>query len=708
VAPSEDPGSPGEPRATRLASAASAYLRGAAEQPIDWHPWGPEAFELAKRLNRPVLLDIGAVWCHWCHVMDEGTYSDPEVARLLAMHFVAVKVDRDEHPEVDRRYQRQVNALTGEGGWPLTGFLTPNGDVFLGGTYFPPTDGLGRPGFRRVLKEVARIWREEPDKALGNTRAVQEALGHAESHAADPSRASLATFRDAVGEQIQQRYDPVHGGFGFSPKFPHPTAISLLLEQEFTHQNAQAAARARETLLRMADGGMYDHLGGGFHRYSVDEGWHIPHFEKMGADNAALLAAYVDGARRFGDARLIETVRGTLGWIEATLADPKGGFGASQDADNAPGDDGGYFTWSRAEMKSALTAEELRLLTRFFGVGTDGRMPHDPDRNVLYRLLPLPEAAEGLGADAARAQALLDSGIAKLRAVRAHRKAPFVDRALYADLNGGFLRATALAGSFLGDTRVLAYARAAADRFLSEAYRPDQGVAHLLGPEGPTGFGHLEDQAMFALGLTELAGATASPEYARTAAHLLDLVHARYPGEGGVLQDLAPTLYDGLRVGSLDQPSYPLEDNPHLAANAAVAIADIRLAGLIGQEAPRERARTLLEAMVPRVHGAGLFAAGTAWAAGLLDTPPARVVVEGSGPEADRLWASARAAWHPNLWIFRGTPPAPFSLPEELAAGGGHGPARALVCFGDRCLAPVTDASTLGPLVRTSGRSATS
>jgi len=707
VVASEDREAAGGVRATRLAGAASAYLRGAAEQPIDWHPWGPEAFELAKRLNRPVLLDIGAVWCHWCHVMDEGTYSDPEVARLLAMHFVPVKVDRDEHPEVDRRYQRQVSALTGEGGWPLTGFLTPSGDVFLGGTYFPPTDGMGRPGFRRVLKEVARIWREEPEKALGNTRAIQEVLGRVEEHAADPSRSSLEAFGTTVGEQLQQIYDPVNGGFGFSPKFPHPTAVSFLLLRAYVHDDATALARARETLLRMADGGMYDHLGGGFHRYSVDEGWHVPHFEKMGADNGALLAAYADGARRFGDARLIETVRGILGWLETTLVDPKGGFGASQDADNAPGDDGGYFTWSRAEMKAALSADELRLLTRFFGVGSDGRMPHDPERNVLFRLFPLSEAAEGLGVEGAQAQALLDRGLAKLRAVRAGRTAPFVDRALYADLNGGFLRGIALAGSVLGDPRALALARAAADRFLAEAYRPDQGVAHLLGPNGPTGFGHLEDQAMFALGLTELAGATAHPEYARTASHLLDLVHAEYAGDGGLLQDLSPRLYDGPKVGSLERPSYPLEDNPHLSANAAVAIAEIRLAGLIGADEPRRRARALLESIVPRVHGAGLFAAGTAWAAGLLDTPAARIVIEGSGPEADALHQASRGAWHPNLWVFRGTPPTPFSLPEELAAGGARGPARALVCFGDRCLAPVTDPSALAPLLRTSGRSAT-
>ncbi|MCI4340182.1 MAG: thioredoxin domain-containing protein [Thermoplasmata archaeon] len=696
----------GAVRATRLKEAASAYLRGAAEQPIDWHPWGPEPFQLAERLNRPILLDIGAVWCHWCHVMDEGTYADPEVARLLGMHFVPVKVDRDEHPEVDRRYQRQVAALTGQGGWPLTAFLTPKGDVFLGGTFFPPQDGMGRPGFRRVLKEVARIWREEPEKAIGNTRAIQESLDRIASHETDPDRRSLTAFRDAVLDQLQQGYDPVNGGFGFAPKFPHPTAVSFLLAHAYSHDDAMAAARARETLLRMADGGMYDHLGGGFHRYSVDEGWHVPHFEKMGADNAALLAAYSDGARRFGDARLVETVLGILGWVESTLADPKGGFGASQDADNAPGDDGGYFTWSRSEMKAALAPDELRLLSRFFGVGSDGRMPHDPEQNVLFRLLPLAEAAEGTGIAPEATAHVLARGMAKLRAVREQRPAPFVDRALYADINGSFIRGAALAGAFLGDARPIALARAAADRFLAAAYRPDQGVAHLLGPDGPTGFGHLEDQALFAFGLTELAGATALPEYARTAAALLELVHREFAGDGGLLQDLAPRIYDGPKIGSVDRASFPLEDNPHLSANAAVAIAEVRLAGLIGDDALRQRARRLMEAIVPRVHGAGLFAAGSAWAVELGDTLPARIVVEGTGPAADALLRTARTAWHPNLWVFRGTPPAPFSLPDEFGGAADRPPARALVCFGDRCLAPVTDAEALGPLVRSSGRSA--
>jgi uncharacterized protein YyaL (SSP411 family) len=692
---------------SRLAGAASAYLRGAAEQPIDWHPWGPDAFALAQRLNRPILLDIGAVWCHWCHVMDEGTYSDVEVARIIGQSFVAVKVDRDEHPEVDRRYQREVSALTGQGGWPLTGFLTPEGAAFLGGTYFPPKDALGRPGFRRVLTEVARIWKDEPAKARANAEQIQGALARHEHTPAATTPRPAAAFVASVRELIHQSYDPVNGGFGFSPKFPHPTAISFLLYAAFAYDDPSSAARARETLLRMADGGMYDHVGGGFHRYAVDEGWHIPHFEKMGADNAALLDAYVEGARRFGEPRFDETIRGILRWTEEVLVDPAGGFGASQDADNAPGDDGSYFTWSRSELKAVLTPDELRLIVRYFGVGSDGRMPHDTDRNVLFRLMPLAEAADGVVPAGGDASALLASALAKLRAARAARATPFVDRALYANLNGAFIRSFVRAGRYLGDPAPVTLARAAADRFLAQGYTKERGVAHRIGGPQAAGFGHLEDQAMMARGLLELAGATREPAYLTAASDLLDLTLREFRGENGLLQDLAPRLYDGPTVGAIAAASYPLEDNPHLSANAAVAIALVQLAGLVNDERWRASARDLLAAIQPRVEGAGLFGAGSALAAGLLEVPPARVVIEGAGPEATALLRAAERAWHPNLWVFAGVPPPPFSDPGEFRSSAAGGPPRALVCFGTRCLAPVTDPLLLPEQLAGAGRSAT-
>ncbi len=696
---------PGRTGGWRLADRSSSYLRSAAEQSVEWYPWGPEPFDLARRTARPILLDIGASWCHWCHVMDEGTYSDPEVARLLLQDFVAVKVDRDEHPEIDRRYQRQVGALTGEGGWPLTAFLTPDGEVFLGGTYFPPTDGHGRPGFRRVLQEVARLWREEPERIRESSGAIRSALQRVRE-ARSPTDRPLDAFITTIRGEVHSSYDPVNGGFGMAPKFPHPTAVSFLLWDGFEHGTPSSGERARETLTRMADGGLFDQVGGGFHRYSVDEGWHVPHFEKMGIDNAALLSVYVDGAARFSDPRLEEVARSTIGWVREVLEDPRGGFGASQDADNAPGDDGGYFTWSRAELKAALDPDELRLVTRFFGVGTDARMPHDPDRNVLFRLLPLAQASEGVYPLAQAAPALARA-VTKLRTARSRRPTPQVDRAVYADINGRFIAAFARAGAFLGDGSVVADARKAADRLLAEALRPGQGVGHRLDPDGARGFGLLEDQVSVASGLLELSGVLTEPRYLEAALSLLELVDREFRGEDGLLRDLSPGLYDGPVVGGVTEASYPLEDTPHLAANASAAISFLRAGSLTHDDRWPEKARALLGPIARRVGDAGLFVAGSALAAGLLTTPSATVVIEGEGVGAEALLRAARRAWHPNSWVFSGHPPPPFSLPGEMEGQGGSKAARALVCFGTACAPPVTDPQELGPLLASGGRART-
>jgi len=686
--------------AWRLAESSSAYLRAAREQAIDWYPWGEEAFEAAKRLNRPVLLDIGAVWCHWCHVMDEGTYSDDTVARLIGQHFVAVKVDRDANPEVDRRYQRQVNALTGEGGWPLTAFLTPKGETFFGGTYFPAQEGLGRPGFRQVLLEISRLWREEPNKIRENTQALATALTHEHHGTGRGTALSSSGFIASVRSSVLSSYDPINGGFGMAPKFPHPTAVSFLFWDSFASDSEGSAERARLTLSRMADGGVYDHIGGGFHRYSVDEGWHIPHFEKMSIDNGALLAAYAEGYRRFRDDGFREVMRGTVGWIQSTLADPKGGFGASQDADNAPGDDGSYFTWSRPELKALLDTRELRLLTRYFGVGSQGRMPHDPERNVLFRLMSVEEAAEGSGLDAAQARKALDGAIQKLAAARLRRPRPTVDPALYASLNGGFIRALAAASVVLDDPALLAAARRTADRFLTEGYSASRGVAHQVGLPGAQGFGHLEDQAEFAWGLVELAGRTVDPAYLVRAIELYELILSKFRVEGMPLRDIAPDLYDGPVIGALGEPAFPVEDMPHLSANSAVALGLLRLASLTGDDRWRTEARQLISTCLSRLERAGLFGAGMALAAGIAETEPVRVVVQGKGPQAEALWQAARSAWHPNVWVFRGTPPTPFSLPEELVTAASEPEAaRALVCWGMRCAPPVTDPEQLRSLV---------
>jgi uncharacterized protein len=698
--------------ARRLADSSSAYLRSAAGQDIEWYPWGDEAFRIAKESGRPILLDIGAAWCHWCHVMDEGTYSDREVARLIGQGFVAVKVDRDENPEVDRRYQQQVNALTGEGGWPLTAFLTPQGETFLGGTYFPPDDGMGRPGFRRVLQEVSRLWREERSALKDQARAVAEGLKTSHEHGAHAEgEVALPAFIERTAAKSLERFDPAHGGFGGAPKFPHPTAISLLLALTARSGEERGAQAARTTLLRMADGGMYDQLGGGFHRYSVDEAWRIPHFEKMALDNAQLLTSYVEGWCAFGDERFREVIEGTVGWVQGTLGrDGKGGFAASQDADNAPGDDGGYFTWSSAQLRALLSPEEFRVVRWRFGLDGEARMREDPMQNVLQRFFSLAEVADHLKAKPEEVAKSLESALEKMRIERSRRPEPTVDGALYASLNGMLIGAFAQASVVLNDPRPLASARRAADRFLWEGFDPTRGIAHRLSPQGGEGYGLLEDQSQFALGLLHLAEATGEGRYLQAARTILDVTLREFAHPpDGLLRDLAPRIYDGPKVGAWEAPSLPLEDTPHLSANAAMVLALDRWAALTGREGPDPQAAALLAQISKRLLNAGLYAAGSALAATVHLQPAVRVVIEGKGAEADALFLAAARTYHPRKVLFRGAPRPPFVLPEEaIAAASGGGKVRALVCRGTSCLPPITEGKELARVLRTEAASGSS
>ena len=688
------------PPAHRLAHSPSAYLRGAAEQQIGWYPWGEEAFRTARETGRPVLLDVGAAWCHWCHVMDEGTYSDPEVASLVNQGFVPVKVDRDENPEVDRRYQLQVNALTGQGGWPLTAFLTPQGEVFLGGTYFPPQDQGGRPGFRRVLREVARLWREEREALKGQAKAVQEGL---KGMAAPREPPAGSDFVHRVAQALQEHFDPTHGGFGGAPKFPHPMASSFLLYLAYQTGDPTPAGMARLTLSRMADGGLYDQLGGGFHRYSVDEGWHIPHFEKMAVDNGHLLAAYREGFEALEEPRFREVMEGVANWVLSVLDQPQqGGFGASQDADNAPGDDGSYFTWSRGELRHLLTPEEFKAITWRYGIGSEGQMPHDPEQNVLYRLLPVSEVASTLGQDPDEVRDLLGGAEAKMRKARSDRPTPLVDPALYASLNGILAGNLAFVGRLTGQTIALDRARAAVDRFLDRAYDPARGVAHQLTPEGPRIWGLLEDQVSFAGGLLKLAEVTQESRYLTAARRILDLVHEAYASsEDGLLRDLAPSLYDGPKVGSWELPNVPLEDTPHLSPNAAAALAWEHLEALTSDPTVKDRYLPLTDSLTRRLSHHGLFAAGSALAVGRSRMETVHVVIQGHKDADPSLLQTALHTFHPRKVVLRTPLAGAFALPAEAA-----GELRmsdepcALVCIGTSCLPPVREASGLREALR--------
>src|SRR5687768_11295352 len=451
----------------RLAGAASAYLQSAAHQPIHWYPWSAEAFAAAGRGDRPVLLDIGAVWCHWCHVMDGESYEDPSLAAFLNEHFVCIKVDRDERPDVDARYQRAVQLLIQQGGWPLTAFLTPAGQVFYGGTYFPPDDRHGRPSFRSVLERVLAAWRDRRDQVLAQASSIRETLD-TRLDEARPGAVTPALLTGAVAA-MTRAFDPVHGGFGTQPKFPHPGAILLLLHRWHDTRADDVRRMIDRTLEGMARGGLHDQLAGGFHRYSVDARWIVPHFEKMAYDNSELLRAYVAAHGAFATAEYAEVARGIVRWVRDVLADPEGGYGTSQDADVGLEDDGDYFTWTRDEAAAVLTADELDVAAARYDIGTAGEMHHDPGRNVLFVAESVPAIARRTGRSEAAVDSLLTSARARLLAARLERPAPFIDRTRYAAWNAMLAAALLRAGGALDDAWARAHALRSLDRLRAES-----------------------------------------------------------------------------------------------------------------------------------------------------------------------------------------------------------------------------------------------
>jgi len=448
-----------------LAKASSAYLRSAMHQPVDWQEWGDAAFAKAKNEDKPILLDIGAVWCHWCHVMDRESYENSETAKIINKHFVAVKVDRDERPDVDTRYQAAVSAISGQGGWPLTAFLTPEGKPFFGGTYFPPGDQHGRPGFQRVLLTMAEAFQKRRDEVNESAGSVMAAIEHNESfmgRAGNPGPELVAKLVASVLKQFDAR----SGGFGSQPKFPHSGAIDLLLDTSSrvsVGPNGDAGEQAKRaalvTLEKMSRGGIYDHLAGGFHRYSVDERWVVPHFEKMAYDNSELLKNYVHAFQTYVEPESARVAKEIIRWMDEWLSDrERGGFYASQDADFSLDDDGDYFTWTRDEAAAVLNPEELAVASAFYDIGEIGDMHHNPAKNVLHVRGTLEGVAKSNGVSLDMARELLVSAKKKMYAARLKRPTPYVDKTVYVGWNGMCISAYLEAGRVLDMPEVREFA----------------------------------------------------------------------------------------------------------------------------------------------------------------------------------------------------------------------------------------------------------
>jgi uncharacterized protein YyaL (SSP411 family) len=721
------------PHSNRLSHSASPYLRSAASQPVDWYEWGDEAFARAAAEQKPILLDIGAVWCHWCHVIDRESYENPEIAALINQLFIAVKVDRDERPDVDSRYQTAVSAVSGQGGWPLTAFLTPAGIPFFGGTYFPPDDAMGRPGFRRVLISMSEAFRSKREDVERAAVAIQDAVKQAESSIASPGKLSSALV-GAMTAAIVRKFDPRNGGFGQSPKFPHPAAIDLLLECYQTTSEQPLLTVAETTLEKMARGGVYDQIGGGFHRYSVDERWLVPHFEKMACDNSELLKNYLHAWQVTGNPLFRETAEGIIRWVFDVLCDrEKGGFYSSQDADISLDDDGDYFTWTLAELRSVLSEpafskNDVRVMELFYDVGETGEMHHDLARNVLWVAASPAEIAIKLRRSEADVRETIARAKSAMLAARAKRTTPAIDSTIYVGGNGLFISAFLEAARVLDRSDCRDFALKTLDRILAEAWDAQNGFLHRVG--GPRLPGVLDDQVFMAGALLDAwefaPDADADARYFRAAQGAMDLALEKYFDPAGGFFDRAS---DAAPMGGLALRRKPAQDSPFPSANSVAAMVLVRLQDWTGEARYGDAARRTLETFAGLGAEFALYSATLGLAVVLEERRPLHVIITGAKGDlaADDLERAANSIYRFGKAVIRVPSAAKLATSEKLRpatvataaeklgleaasspaampssasmdlpaalretlANLPDGPAQALVCVGATCHAPI-------------------
>ena len=705
--------------ANALQFARSAYLRSAIHQPVQWNEWGAAAFNEAQRQDKPILLDIGAVWCHWCHVMDRESYEDAETARLINEHFIAIKVDRDERPDVDSRYQAAVAAISGQGGWPLTAFLTPGGQPYFGGTYFPPVDGHGRPSLRRVLMTMAEAFEHKRGEVDESAASVIAAIEHNESFdgtASDPSEPLVMKIVTAALKQ----FDPQHGGFGSQPKFPNSAALDLLMDTAGRASDPLLADAAHNaalvTLQKMSRGGIYDHLAGGFHRYSVDERWVVPHFEKMSYDNSELLHNYVHAFQLSAEPECARIARETLGFVDMVLSDQvNGGFYSSQDADETLDDDGDYFTWTLAEARAALTAEQLAIAAPFYDIGELGDMHHNPQKNTLHVELRLEAVAKAAGQTLEAARANLVMARERLHAARLARPTPFVDRTIYVGWNAIMISAYLTAGRVLPAPKATAFALKSLDRTLAACWNAGQGsMTHVVAygeaseSEASAIPGTLEDYVFSAHAALDAWEATGGFTYFQAARAIAEAVLTRFldPERSGFFDTETPALGEQ-RLGALTTRRKPLQDAPTPAGNPVAAALLLRLAELTGEPRFREVAKATLECFAAVVEHLGLFAATYALALRRLVLPPVQVVIVGEARDAagEALAQAANAGFAVNRTVIRLTAaqltgPLPPALAETLGHLRDQAAPFAVLCSGFTCQPPIMSAEALREALR--------
>jgi uncharacterized protein YyaL (SSP411 family) len=668
----------------RLINETSPYLLQHAHNPVDWHPWGEEAFRKAKAENRPVLLSIGYSACHWCHVMERESFENEEIAALMNENFVNIKVDREERPDLDEIYMNAVQILTGRGGWPMTVFLTPEGKPFYGGTYFPPEDRHGMPGFPKILQAVAHAYREraqDVEKSVGQILAVLSRLGET----SETQRAFAPDLLQTAAEQIGQAYDPEYGGFGRAPKFPNAGVFELFLRAYRKSREQRLLEMVDHTLLRMAQGGIYDHLGGGFHRYSVDEKWLVPHFEKMLYDNAQLLRIYADAFRVTGRPLFRRIVQETADYLLREMLQPDGGFYSTQDADSE-GEEGKFFVWTEREVLEILGEEEGEIFCRIYDVTEFGNFE---EKSILHPVLELEQAARLFKKDVAAIERIVSEAKTKLFNERERRVKPFRDEKILTSWNGLMLSGLAAAHEITGENRYREAAKKTVEFLFSKMFQNGlllhtykDGMAKLLG--------YLDDYSFAIVGLIDLFEAFQDRSLLERAATLAETMIREFwdDVDGGFF-------YTGRSHEQLISRSKTSYDSSVPSGNSMAAQALLRLYHYLGKDDYLKRGEKILrlyyDAMEQQPFG---FAHMLAALDFYLEKPKEIVVVGETGdPRFKEMLEKLRSSYLPNKTVQLAEPGKPLQELSPMLQGKGQvdGKPTVYICHNFTCSPPVTE-----------------
>jgi uncharacterized protein len=679
----------------RLAHEVSPYLLQHAHNPVEWYPWGDEALERARAEDKPILLSVGYSACHWCHVMERESFEDDGIAQLMNELFVNIKVDREERPDLDQIYQLVVQLMGRSGGWPLTVFLGPDLQPFFGGTYFPPVERHGMPAFPQVLQSVAQAFRERRDDIVRSAAEITGAIAKVTAPRGDPREPPPDVLAHAA-RQLGMQVDPHHGGFGRAPKFPNTMALEVLLRAWKRHGDADALAHVIRTLDAMREGGIYDQLGGGFHRYSVDEHWAVPHFEKMLYDNALLARLYVDAWRATGEERFAATARDTLDYVAREMRSPAGGFYSTQDADSE-GEEGKFFAWTPDELVEALGEQDARLAALHFGVAPGGNFEHGA---TVLHVSRSPEAVarqEGLS------EAELRPALARIRAalfeVREGRVKPFRDEKAIASWNGLMIGAFAEAGAALSEPRYLEVAHQALAFVRRELWRDGELLRiHKDGQSRVSGF--LEDYA-------DVAGAALDVFEASQDAAALAFAEALVAAATERFWDEGEGAFFFAHAGAKDLIVRPRDSFDHAVPSGASSMvhALLRLHALTEEPALHDKAQRVLRALTPQALEQPMAFGHLLCAMDRYVSGPTHVVVVGVPGDADAeaLLSAARRAYLPNRALALVDPASPEGAtgPAALLEGRGQegGKATAYVCRDRTCSLPVTDSDAMVALL---------